>query len=449
MKKGTPLTLTIDKLLYPAKGIAYYEDHAFQVDGTYPGEVVTGEFGGWKQKRGRLWKPNVIKFRDDFEAPRCRHYGKCGGCISQHLPLFAQRELKKQVVLDMLRQQSIVFPEPVHILGLDEKYHYRNKMEFNFGDAVKDGPLTLGMHERGHGFNIIDTDDCQLINQDMNTIRTFCADYFREKNIPFYQWLKREGILRHLIIRDSFFGHEQMVVLVTTSEFSLDLTEWVQGLLDLPLSDPIASIYHVVNDTIGNVVQADEMHLLYGKETITEQLLGLEFDISPLSFFQTNSAATELLYERVLKRIDKVDTALDLYCGTGTITQLIAKKAKRVIGVELIDEAVQSARQSAKRNQLTNVQFYSGDVKDVLEKLPTEVDLVVVDPPRAGLHPKVIEQLNQIAPERLIYVSCNPKSLVLDLLKLTDYQIDSLELIDLFPNTPHVETVILMSRVKE
>lgn len=446
MKKGTSIRITIDKLLYPAKGIAHLDGRAFQVDGTYPGETVEGEFGGWKQKRGRLWKPVVTAYRDDVVKPACKHYGPCGGCISQHLPLETQRMLKKQVVIDLLHQAQIAIPRDIPIVGLSQKYHYRNKMEFNFGDAKKDGPLTLGMHERGHGFNIIDTDDCQLINRDMNKIRTYTVEYFRQHDLPFYQWLRREGILRHLIIRHTRFGGELMVVLVTTSQLDHDLTAWTQGLLKLSLKDQIVSVVHIENDTIGNVVQADAIHQLYGKETLTEHILDLAFHISPLSFFQTNSAATELLYSRVLAHVGQPDLVLDLYSGTGTITQLLARNAAHVIGVELVEEAVIAARQSASRNQLNNVEFIAGDVKDMISDLPHQVNLVVVDPPRAGLHPKVIEQIDTIAPEHLIYVSCNPKSLAKDLLKIQNYTIQAMELVDMFPNTPHVETVVLMSR---
>ena len=277
-------------------------------------------------------------------------------------------------------------------------------------------------------------------------IRDFSVQYFREQKLPFYRWISQEGYLRHLVVRHSRFGKELMVNLVTTTQMTVDLSAWVEGLKRLPLKDKLASIWHTENDTIANIVQPDRMILLDGKETITEYLHGLQFEISPMAFFQTNSAAAEFLYSRVMDMMSDVHLALDLYCGTGTITQMIAKKANRVIGVELVDEAVQAARQSSEKNGIGNVKFYSGDVKDIVAELDEPVDMIIVDPPRAGLMTKVVDRLMEIAPSQIIYVSCNPKTLAIDLVRMEGYKIERMELIDMFPNTPHVEAIVLMSR---
>lgn len=446
MKKGTPLRLTIESLAFPASGLVKYDDRVFSLDGFFPGETVEGTFGGSRKRRSRLYQPVLVENRPDAVSPACQHFRRCGGCLSQHLSLETQRMFKRQVVTDLLRAAGLKLPADIAMYGLAEKYHYRNKMEFNFGDAKMGGELTLGMYQRDHGFNVVDTTDCQLVSSDMNRIRDYTADYFRQLGLPFYRWVSREGWLRHLVVRHSRFGRELMVILVTTTQREIDLSDWLAGLKQLPLEDKLVSVWHMENDSIANVVQADNMKLLFGKDSITEYLHGLEFAISPQSFFQTNSAAAELLYDRVLDKMDQVDLALDLYCGTGTITQLIAQKAKRVIGVELVAEAVAAARQSAARNNISNVDFYAGDVKDMVGELNQPVDLIVVDPPRAGLMTKVVTRLQSIAPKELIYVSCNPKTLAIDLAQMTDYEIVELELVDMFPNTPHVETIVRLRR---
>ena len=446
MKKGTPLRLTIDRLTFPAQGLVNHEDRVFQLDGFFPGETVEGTFAGSRRRRSRLYQPKLVEARPDSVKPACQHFGLCGGCISQHLSLCTQRRFKHQVVLDLFRRAELDIPEHIPILGLSRKYDYRNKMEFNFGDAELGGSLSLGMYQKNHGFNVIDTTGCRLVNQDMNMIRDFSVQYFREQKLPFYRWISQEGYLRHLVVRHSRFGKELMVNLVTTTQMTVDLSAWVEGLKRLPLKDKLASIWHTENDTIANIVQPDRMILLDGKETITEYLHGLQFEISPMAFFQTNSAAAEFLYSRVMDMMSDVHLALDLYCGTGTITQMIAKKANRVIGVELVDEAVQAARQSSEKNGIGNVKFYAGDVKDIVAELDEPVDMIIVDPPRAGLMTKVVDRLMEIAPAQIIYVSCNPKTLAIDLVRMEGYKIARMELIDMFPNTPHVEVVTLLTR---
>lgn len=448
MKKGTPLRLTIEDLSFPAQGLVRYEDRLFQLDGFFPGETVEGTFGGSKKRRSRVYQPVLVEPRPDALKPACEHFGPCGGCISQHLPLCTQRSFKRQVVIDLLRQAELELPDEIAIHGLSQKYDYRNKMEFNFGDSEMGGPLTLGMYQRNHGFNVINTTGCRLIDHDMRLIHNYTIDYFRGIGLPFYRWVSREGFLRHLVIRHTKFGEELMVILVTTTQHTIDLSEWVEGLKQLPLRDKLVSIWHMENDSIANVVQSDRMILLDGKETITEYIHDLRFEISPQAFFQTNSASAELLYSRVLDKMVDVDLALDLYSGTGTITQLIAQRAKRVIGVELVEEAVIAARDSAKKNQIENVEFIAGDVKDVVADFEGKVDLIIVDPPRAGLI-KAVEHIVKIAPKQIIYVSCNPKTLAIDLAQMTDYTIEHIELIDMFPNTPHIETIVKLYSKEE
>lgn len=448
MKKATPLTFTIEKTAFPAQGIGTVEGRQYIAEGFFPGEKVQGIFQKYKQNQGHLKRIELLESAPGHVTPQCKHFRRCGGCLSQQLDLDLQRHYKKTEVLDLLQKAGIALDMEIPIFGVEQKYHYRNKMEFNFGDACKDGPMTLGMHEKNHGHNIVDTEDCQLISEDMNRIRSFTIEYFRQKNIPFYHWMSRSGYLRHLIIRQSASSAQLMVVLVTSTQLALDLTDWVNGLKALSFDGTLHSVIHLENDSVSNAVYQDRARLLFGAWTITEQLFRLDFHISALSFFQTNTKGAELLYDRVRQKIGaKKKLILDLYCGTGTIAQIVAEYAEQVIGIELIDQAVQAARASARSNALEHVLFYTGDVKDVLAELSLQPELIVVDPPRSGLHPKVITQLMEIAPEEIIYVSCNPKSLVKDLDALQPaYTIHRLELVDMFPNTPHCEVVVKLAK---
>lgn len=448
MKKGTQLQFEIQKTEYPAQGIGHIDGRAYIAEGFFPGETVRGIFQKYKQNKGYLKKLEPVNGAPDNIQAQCRHFRRCGGCLSQQLRLDQQRHYKKAEVLELFSKAGLTLDPQTPVYGVEQQYHYRNKMEFNFGDGYKDGPMTLGMHEKNHGHNIVDTDACQLISTDMNQIRTYTIEYFRTENIPFYHWMRRSGWLRHLIVRQSATTGQLMVVLVTSTQLEIDLSAWIEGLKALPLEGTLHSVIHLENDSVSNAVYEDRAHLLYGAWTITEKLFGLHFHISALSFFQTNTQGAQLLYERLRQKIDgHKHLILDLYCGTGTITQILAEKAEQVIGVELIEQAVQTAKTSAAENGLEHVSFYNGDVKDILEELPSAPDLVVVDPPRSGLHPKVRAQLMEISAPEIIYVSCNPKSLVKDLEALSAiYSIQSVELIDLFPNTPHIETVVLLTR---
>lgn len=277
---------------------------------------------------------------------------------------------------------------------------YRNKMEFSFGDEVKDGPLALGMHKRGSFYDIVTTPECRIVHPDFCRILVATKEYFEELGIAFYKKLQHQGYLRHLLVRRAVKTGEILVDLVTSTqrEYLGERTEeevlskWTEKLAGLPLDGRLAGILHTENDSLADVVQSDATHILYGQDYFYEELLGLRFRISPFSFFQTNSLGAEILYDTVRGFVGdtKDRVVFDLYSGTGTIAQILASVAKKVVGVEIVEEAVRSAKVNAELNGLENCEFLAGDVLKVIDELQDKPDLIVVDPPRDGIHPKAL-----------------------------------------------------------
>ena len=270
--------------------------------------------------------------------------------------------------------------EGIH--GSPIEFGYRNKMEFSFGDEVKDGPLSLGLHKKGSTYDILNTDDCKLVHKDMTDILTCVREFFREKGASYYRKLQHTGYLRHLMLRRGVTSGEILVHLVTTTQEEYDLEPLKDQLLALPLEGRIVGIMHILNDSLSDVVQSDETRILYGQDYFYETLLGLKFRISTFSFFQPNSLAAEVLYNIVRDYIQNTSgmEVFDLYSGTGTIAQLLAPVAKEVIGVEIVEDAVAAARENAKLNGLDNCKFIAGDVLKVLDDLTEKPDVIVLDP---------------------------------------------------------------------
>ncbi len=448
-RKKKEVVLDIIDTEFLATGVAEIEEKKFNVKRAFKGQKIRGLLKGYKKGVGVVNLFEVLE-RAPYEVEaKCEHHGRCGGCLTQTIPLEIQREFKEQEILKLFKKKGIEYNNYLGISGVTEQYNYRNKMEFSFGDPYKDGPLTLGMHERNMGKNIINTVNCELVSEDVQKIHKATIDYFRSQNLSYYHIVKREGYLRHLVVRESVYNKEIMVNIVTTSQEAFDLTTYKELLLDLDTDSKITSIIHTVNDSFSDSVSATDVRLLHGKDYITEHVLGLKFKISPFSFFQTNTNAAIHLYSRVRSRIqEQYDTIWDLFCGTGTISQIVSSCANHVIGVEIVEEAVIKARENAKLNNITNVEFIASDVKDVIHNIEKKPDLVIVDPPRMGIHPKAMKHMLNLLPEKILYVSCNPKTLANDLVifKENGYEFHDLELIDMFPNTPHVECIIMMSR---
>ena len=339
---------------------------------------------------------------------------------------------------------------------------YRNKMEFSFGDEIKDGPLALGMHKRGSFYDIVTVDQCLLVHEDCCRILRATLDYFKEKNVSFLKKTSHQGYLRHLLVRRGMRTGEILADLVTTTqtadswagkETEEELLEgWKQILLALPLSGSFAGILHTKNDSLADAVLNDGTDVLYGQDYFYEELLGLKFKITPFSFFQTNSLGAEVLYDTVRQYIGDTSGQMvfDLYSGTGTIAQILVPVAEHVTGVEIVEEAVEAARENAALNGLSNCDFIAGDVLKVLDTLEGQPDLIVLDPPRDGIHPKALPKIIRYGVDRMVYVSCKPTSLARDLIVLQagGYRVERMALVDMFPFTGHVETVVLLSKLK-
>ena len=338
--------------------------------------------------------------------------------------------------------------EGIH--GSPMEFRYRNKMEFSFGDAYKDGPLTLGLHKKGSTYDVLTASDCKLVHEDMTKILSCVHEYFLKLNASYYKKMQHTGYLRHLLLRRGVTTGEILVHVITTSQEEYDLEPLKNQLLALPLEGKIVGIMHIINDSLSDVVQSDETRILYGQDYFYETLLGLRFKISTFSFFQPNSLAAEVLYSVVRQYIgdtkDKV--VFDLYSGTGTIAQLAASVADEVIGVEIVEEAVEAARENASLNNLKNCRFIAGDVLKVLDDLTQKPDVIILDPPRDGIHPKALPKILSYGVDHIVYISCKATSLARDLPAFLEagYRLEKACCVDQFCQTVHVETVALLKR---
>lgn len=447
-KKNEIIEFVIDKVDFPNKGKAKYNGEALQFKGGIQGQRVRARTGRWKKGVMEAKILEVLE-RSFIETQiGCAHFGICGGCTYQSLSYESELELKEKQVRDLFAKESM----DINLLGIEPSpivCEYRNKMEYTFGDEEKDGPLALGLHMKGRFYEVVNTWDCNIVDNDFTMIREAVREYFDKKKIPFYNSRQHIGVLRHLVIRKAISTGKILVNLVTTSQEEIDTEEFKDMLIQLELKDTIESILRTINDGLGDTVKADRLDLLYGREYILEQILGLKFRISPFSFFQTNTIGAEKLYSIAREFAGNIDdkVVFDLYSGTGTIAQIMAPVAKKVIGIEIVEEAVEMSKENAKLNGLNNVEFIAGDVLKAVDNLTEKPDLIVIDPPREGIHPKAIEKIIDFNPDTFVYVSCNPVTLVRDLKVFMErgYEVKKAKLMDMFPRTPHVESIILMT----
>lgn len=448
-KKHIEEVVYIEDIVFPNKGVGNFNDNKVYIKNTIPGQKVRALIKKKKQKyEGRLLE--IIEKADYEIEPDCNVFGLCGGCTYQNISYDKEIEIKKNNVLNILKDAGI---DNFTFLGINKSPDincYRNKMEFSFGDTGIDGELSLGMRKRNSYYEVVNAYDCKIVSNDIRKILKCVLDYFKNTNETFYHRMKKTGSLRHLLIRQAFFTKEIMVGLVTSSQFDTDLIKLKDNLLSLKLDGEIKGFLHILNDSSADVVKADNISIIYGNDYFYEKLLGLDFKISLFSFFQTNSAGAEKLYSIIKKFVGEVSnqTVFDLYCGTGTIAQIVAKEAKRVIGVELVEEAVEAAKINCKLNNIHNCEFIAGDVYKVVENLNIKPDLIILDPPREGINPKAIEKIINFNANRIVYISCKASSLSKDLKVFIDnnYEIDKIEIMDMFPRTYHVETIVLLKR---
>ena len=451
-KKYLNSQFEITDIEFPNKGIGYWEDKKVSVKNTLPGQTVIADVKKKrKQFEGRL--RDIVKKADYEIEPLCENFGKCGGCTYQNISYEKELEIKQKMVLDLLDKGGIKGFEFCGIKGSPSTTAYRNKMEFSFGDNGAEGLLCLGMRKRESNYEVVTADNCTIVNEDVCKILSVVLDFFRNTDEKFYHRLRHTGTLRHLLVRRGHFTGEILINFVTTSEMKLDLEPLKNSLLSLDLEGEIKGISHIINDGVADVVKADEIITLYGQDYFMEKLLGLDFKISTFSFFQTNSAGAEVLYSTVRDFAGKGDNQIifDLYCGTGTITQLMSPNAKKVVGIEIVEEAVEAAKVNAELNGIDNCEFIAGDVLNMVDELDDKPDLIILDPPREGINPKAIMKIINFDADRLVYVSCKASSLAKDLIVFEEngYSVDKICCVDMFPRTYHVECVVLMSRVEK
>lgn len=465
MKKGQVYEGIIESVDFPNKGKVFLpeEDRYVIVKNGIPGQKV--RFSVNKIRNGKaegrlleVLEPSSLEITSS-----CPHFGQCGGCTYQNLPYEEQLKMKEAQVKAMMDKAvdgaycwEGIMPSPV-------KEAYRNKMEFSFGDEYKDGPLALGMHKRGSFYDVVTVGECRIINEDFTKILLCTKEFFEEKQIPFYKKMQKTGYLRHLLVRRAVKTGEILIDLITTTQTETLKTEswnsgeeellaqWRDQLLALSLEGTMAGILHTKNDTLADAVKDEGTEILFGQDFFYEELLGLKFRISPFSFFQTNSLGAEVLYEKTREYVGGVDgkVVFDLYSGTGTIAQILAPVAEKVVGVEIVEEAVEAAKVNAGLNGLSNCEFIAGDVLKVVGELKDKPDFIVLDPPRDGIHPKAIEKIIDFGVDRMVYVSCKPTSLARDLEILTarGYQAEKVCCVDMFPATGNCETVCLLSKL--
>ena len=455
MKKGEIYEGVIEKVEFPNKGYVNIDGEKVIVKNGIPGQKV--RFMINKKRSGRV-EGRLLEVLEksplEVREPVCNIFPACGGCMYQTMSYEEQLKMKENQVKSLL-QAAVGEDVDLHwegIHGSPIEFGYRNKMEFSFGDEFKDGPLSLGLHKKGSTYDVLTASDCKLVHPDMTAILSCVLDFFTELGAVHYKKMQHTGYLRHLLLRRGVTSGEILVHVITTSQAQYDYAPLVSRLLALPLEGKIVGIMHIINDSLSDVVQSDETQILYGQDYFYETLLGLRFKISTFSFFQPNSLAAEVLYSIVRDYIGdtKDKEVFDLYSGTGTIAQLLASVAKEVIGVEIVEEAVEAAKVNAALNGLTNCRFIAGDVLKALDDLTEKPDMIVLDPPRDGIHPKALPKILAYGVENIVYISCKPTSLARDLPSFlaAGYQIQRTCSVDQFCETVHCETVVLLSQQK-
>jgi 23S rRNA (uracil1939-C5)-methyltransferase len=449
----------IDSLAEGFQGVGRVDNQVVFVAGAAPGDVMDIEIS--KRKKGyALARPAKLHQPGESRViPFCSHFGICGGCHWQHVTYEAQLAAKEQHVREKLIHLAHIPSPPVApILRAQAVQYYRNKLEYTFSnrrwltaeEIQQDGLLDhrgLGFHKALYFDKVVDLMHCYLQGEPSNTLRMAIAQFAKDKSISFYDLRTNQGFLRNLIVRTTTTGEVMVILQVGQGDSALigQLMAFIKA--QFP---SLTSLQYVVNTKRNETFHDLPVCCYAGQAFITERMEGLQWRIGPKSFFQTNTQQAAVLYKKVvaLAALRGDEVVYDLYTGVGTIAHFLAQRAQQVIGVEMIAEAIEDAQMNARLNQLKNAFFYAGDIKEVLQQLATTAprpDLVVIDPPRAGIHPTVASQLLQLAPERIIYVSCNPATQARDISVLqAKYRLVVAQPIDMFPQTSHVENVALL-----
>jgi 23S rRNA (uracil1939-C5)-methyltransferase len=447
--KDEELELHVDSLAFGGNGVARLNGFVVFVRRGLPGDTVRARITKVKRSHAEALAVEVLEPSDQrVEAP-CAHYPACGGCRFQDLAYEAQLSAKQTQVADALRRIAGIAEPPLEpIVPAESQFHYRNKLEYSF-TQLADGP-SLGFHKAGRWDEVLEIEQCWLTTELGNAIRNAVRDWAREERLEAYDQATGEGYLRHLVVREGRNTGQVLAQLVTAPGERFETGYFVEVLRRFP---EVRSIHWAINDTPAEVTNLPTT-LLWGEEAIEERLCGLRFRVRPNAFLQTNTAMAERLYElaRQAAALTGGETLYDLYCGIGTIGLVLAGEALTVWGVEVSEESVACALENADLNGITNAAFFAGNVGQSLEELAERAgppDVAVVDPPRAGLAGKALRRIGRLAPPRLVYVSCNPTTLAGDTKQLAadwGYRLERATPVDMFPHTPHVETVALLVR---
>ncbi len=459
LKKGDEISLTIEGAAFKGKGIGKLDGMAVFVHGTMPGDEVRARIIKRKKNFREAKLLEILTPSVDRITPKCIHANVCGGCSWQHVPYSKQLEYKTQQVTDHIRRIGGLDTPVLLAIGSDKEFHYRNKMEYsistkrwlteaeiNSEDYVDDSGFAAGLHAPGRFDKILNLNECFLQKEESFQILDFVRSYCLEHNIEAFDTFAKTGYLRHVMIRDAFHTDDFMVNLVTFKDEPDTIKKMADALLKaFPI---ITTIINNVNDQISPTSVGRFENVIYGSGFIRDKIGDFEFKIHPNAFFQTNTAQAEKLYEvaRTYADLQDGDVVYDLYCGVGTLSLFMSQRASKVLGIELVDVAVQNAKFNAKENRVENVSFIKGDMKDVFtQEMVNEFgapDVLITDPPRAGMHPDVVARLCELRVPRIVYVSCDSSTMARDLKILSEvYDVLEVQPVDMFPQTYHVEAV--------
>ena len=455
--------VTISAVAAEGKSIARIEDMVVFVPYGAPGDIVNIKLDKKKKNYGEGHITKMIEPSPMRVSPFCPHFGVCGGCKWQHLPYYYQLECKQQQVEDALQRiAKVELPAINAILGSADTERYRNKLEFTFSNKcwltfeqmnsgeTFDDRRALGFHIPGAFDKVLDIKECHLQADISDRIRLFIRSFAVNNEYDFYDIRQQKGLMRNIIIRTATTG-ELMLIVVFGEDDEIKIKSMLSAVqMNFP---EITSLMYVINRKVNDTITDQEVILFYGREYIVEQMGNLKFRVGPKSFYQTNSRQAYELY-KVARRMAELtghELVYDLYTGTGTIANFVAHDASRVIGIEYVADAIEDAKLNSLTNGITNTQFYAGDMKDVLtDDFITEhgvPDVMIIDPPRAGMHQDVVDVILNAAPARIVYVSCNPATQARDIALLdAKYKVVEVQPVDMFPHTQHVENVVALVR---
>lgn len=449
VKKGDKIEIEITGLGSSGEGVGKYQGFTVFVKGALPQEIIEAKITLVKKNYAVGAIISVIKTSTDRVEPKCPVYKECGGCQLQHLSYHAQLEMKRQQVADALTRIGHLDVEVLPVIGCDNPWYYRNKMQFPAASGAE-GTINIGCYAAST-HSVIDADKCLIQKNANNQVLSAVRKWMQQYNITAYNEKTEKGLVRHVMSRVGVHSGEIMAVLIT-SEYDIPHKRELVKILQDNVKG-LSSVIQNINKKATNIIMGNKTRVIYGSETIKDSLGALSFNISAQSFFQVNSEQAEKLYNKALEyaALTGNETVVDVYCGTGTISLYMARHAKKVYGIEIVAPAIEDAKKNAVENKCSNAEFILGDAAEKLPQLlqaGVKPDVILVDPPRAGCEERVLDAVASVKPQRVVYVSCNRASLARDMAYLAErgYKALTAQPVDMFPMTSHVETVVSLSK---